>query len=84
MNRKLLSRKLGKLIRRETGIPLPIAMRMGKLFARARDWEIESKENLKPYVSAILSNCDCCGSIGMKIVGKKGELPYTKVYPIAQ
>jgi len=79
MNRKVMSRKLGKLIRRETGIPLPVAMRMGKLFARFRDWELESNDAMRPYLQSIYSGCTCCGVIGMMIKGKKGSIEFKDV-----
>ena len=67
---KAQGRTLGKLIRRETGLPLPIAMRAAKLIVRGRQWDISDEIRLPRWFGC---GPDCCGFAGYKLVGPRGE-----------
>lgn len=67
---KSQGRKLGKLIRKETGLPLPIAMRAAKLIVRGRVWDIVSEHRVPRFFDC---GPDCCGFKGYVLSGPKGE-----------
>lgn len=65
--------KLGKAIRRQTGLKLPVAMRAAKLIAGFRAYEMDSSEMFtirKHYCG------DGCCYLGAEIVGPKGSYEY--------
>ncbi len=71
MSIKSKGRKLGRQVRKETGLPFPIAMRAGKLLARNRMWELSQHETFQ----SIPFDCglECCGPSHYAIVGPKGQ-----------
>lgn len=62
----------GKEIRRETGIPFPIAMRLGRALISEGFISYEMTKRFPEYVKCISYECDCCGYY-TAIVGPKGE-----------
>lgn len=73
-NRKRIARKVGRGIRRETGIPFGPAMRFGKLYAKEKympSWDMPAI--CAPYFREIVW-CDCCGPVGHEIVGPNGRI----------
>lgn len=70
MNLKKQRQKLGKRIRKETGLKLPIAMHIAKLASSYRFTDIL---RLYPEYSGYRTDCPCCGPylhIGKDIAGR--------------
>ncbi len=70
------SKKLGKAIRKATGIPLPNAMTYAKKLVRNDGYVILNKE----FVHSIrveLCGDGCCTEYRNKIIGPKGEYVFT-------
>lgn len=76
MTTKKRARALGKKIRSITGLPLPIAMRFGKLIVRGREWDAMENPKLKDHIKHESFPCgaQCCGSRGPVIRGPKGAV----------
>lgn len=75
MSVKSEARTFGRMIRRATGVPFTVSMRMGKKVAQHAG-PIELEENFKDYVTVrALSTCDCCTSEYLAVVtGSKGKV----------
>lgn len=86
MTSKKRRRNLGKTIRQETGLPLPIAMRAAKLIDRGDgtvmvygrrtpdgEWRVPVQFIGLASVSYFGCGPECCGSNGYKLVGPRGE-----------
>jgi hypothetical protein len=71
---KKRGRDLGKIIRRETGVPLPVAMQAGKLLVRDRRYDIiyDGKSIFAGYTRSVVY-CECCGPDHHLLVGPRGE-----------
>jgi hypothetical protein len=67
---KAQGRTLGKLIRKETGLALPLAMRAAKLIVRGREWDISSELRFPRYFGC---GPECCGFEGWVLRGPKGD-----------
>lgn len=83
MKTKKLAVKLGRKIRRETGIPFGDAMRLGKIFARSREYDrgytvLGERTSVADYFFYRSYHCDCCGGYDV-ITGPKGELQFHEV-----
>jgi hypothetical protein len=76
---KKRARTLGKKIRLETGLALPIAMRAAKLIERGRGIDILYHATLSEFAHPTYYSCgpECCGSNGHKLVGPRGEYPFS-------
>lgn len=75
MTRKRKAQKLGKEIRKATGIKLPVAMRAAKFIIQNRAFELKYAEITRPFVRSLPFKCgwECCGESGnMEIFGPKG------------
>jgi hypothetical protein len=83
MSIKSKGRTYGRMIRRCTGLPLPISMQIGKMVAQNRNFTLSTfdlvtkiKEKFPEYFQATHyeQGCGCC--IGMKYVltGPKGVI----------
>lgn len=70
MSIKSRARRLGRMIRRITGIHLPTAMKIGKLVAQGRESSIKEKF---PELCEVLTKCQCCGPTFI-LSGKKGSI----------
>lgn len=72
--------RLGKRIRLETGLPLPVCMRAAKLIDRGDSLDI-IYGNLTIFSGVTATSyfsCgpDCCGPEGYKLVGPRGEFRF--------
>ncbi len=88
---KKRARNRGKVIRRETGLPLPVCMRAAKLIERGRGCDIiygilNTETNVRAFapifegvVKANYFSCgaECCGSNGYKLKGPRGEYVFS-------
>jgi len=77
MTAKKRRRNLGKRIRQETGLPLPVCMRAAKLIDRGDGYDMVYKD-MPLFSGCVQTNyffCgpECCGSNGYKLVGPRGE-----------
>lgn len=59
MSIKSQARKIGRMVRKVTGIKLPVAMKMGKLIAQGKEFDLVNK--FPEFVSKQTEFCDCCG-----------------------
>jgi hypothetical protein len=60
MSVKSKGRRLGRMVRRVTGIPLPVAMSIGKRVAQGKG-DYELIEKFPQYFSKESRGCTCCG-----------------------
>lgn len=69
------ARAKGREIRRETGIPLPLAMLAGKRIVRFRVNDIMNDLRFAAFVSrrALCGDVSCCGTIPV-LTGPKGSI----------
>jgi len=67
------ARAEGRKIRRETGIPLPLAMLAGKRLVRGRSYELIHDARFDGMIKEI-HTCSCCGPEGHSLFGPKGEV----------
>ena len=74
MNRKHAGRKLGIRIRMATGLPLPIAQRIGRLLIRGREETLKTHPLTSPYCKDEDFPCGCCGMRGFTVRGPKGAV----------
>lgn len=75
MTRKKRIRKLGKEIRKVTGIKLPVAMMAAKLIVQERHFDLQYHETTRADVHQLPFWCgwECCGGSGkFQLVGPKG------------
>jgi propanediol utilization protein len=76
MSIKSEGRRLGRNIRRITGIPLPVSLRMGKMIAQDKHFS-EFKEKFPDNVIHDTSFCGpgkCCVYSTITFVGPRGSL----------
>lgn len=59
MSIKSKGRKIGRMVRKVTGIKLPTAMKIGKLIAQDREFELTDK--FPEFCSKQKEFCECCG-----------------------
>ena len=73
---KKAGRDKGKAIRKATGIPLPIAMLMGKRLIRHNEESLKWDVRFAPYLeqTAKCGDISCCG-VNYRIAGKRGHFP---------
>lgn len=89
MTAKKRRRNLGKKIRQETGLPLPVCMRAAKLIdrgdstdmiygRRTPDGEWRVPVQFIGLVQTNFFSCgpECCGSNGYKLVGPRGSYAF--------
>lgn len=76
MNRKIETRKLGKKLRKETGLALPVCMRAAHLLVRDRGGELKNHPMIGPFIEYAMFPCgmDCCGPRGYQLAGPKGAV----------
>lgn len=77
MSIKSKGRKLGRLIRRLTGIKFPIAMKIGKMIAQDKSGQemVKSFPQHLEFVSAQHGDCLCCsGLYDIRVKGPKGSV----------
>ena len=74
MTRKKQRTALGRVIRRETGIPFPLAMLAAKKFVSGSRTDLKFDERFTPFVRHfdICGDKWCCGTEAF-IVGPKGR-----------
>jgi hypothetical protein len=75
MLRKYQARKIGKEIRKATGLPLPVCQRAGNLIVRDRAIEMLSLPMFSGHIEVTVFPCgmDCCGVDGHVLSGPKGS-----------
>lgn len=74
MSVKSKGRKLGRMLRQVTGLPLPVCMKVGKMVAQGKsEYDIERKF---PETFKIGSNssCECCSYPTFTMEGPKGSV----------
>jgi hypothetical protein len=60
MSIKSNGRRLGRMVRRITGLPLPVAMKIGKMVAQSKS-DFEMMEKFPGIVALQKHYCECCG-----------------------
>lgn len=76
MTAKKRRRNLGKRIRQETGLSLPVCMRAAKLIDRGESgYELSTHPLIGSHVSGVNFPCgpECCGFRGYILSGPRGE-----------
>ena len=76
MTAKKRRMKLGKAIRRETGLPLPVCMTAAKLIDRAREREVETTEITRDASHPVRCGDGCC-FVARELVGPRGSYRYS-------
>lgn len=72
MSIKSQGRKLGRMIRKVTGLELPIAMKLGKMVAQSKS-DHEMMARFPDVVSKEKNFCECCGPQTV-LTGPKGSI----------
>jgi hypothetical protein len=71
---KKQSRTIGKLIRKATGLPLPVCMRAGHKVVRGEGLEVKNASWASEHVKEEIRRCGdgCCVEWDVFLVGPKG------------
>lgn len=75
---KIQRRRLGAIIRQQTGLPLPVAMRAAREIMRGNGFDLRTHALIGPFVREITFSCgwECCGLSHCELVGPKGEYEF--------
>ncbi len=57
---KYRARKLGRNLHRETDIPFPMCMKIGRMLAQGKPIQ-DVRDKFPMYVKSVQSDCGCCG-----------------------
>lgn len=73
MSAKSNARRRGRDIRKKTGIPLPVAMRAGKLIESGREHLIQTLPLFEGFFHVKAFTCGCCAP-EKRLIGPKGDI----------
>ncbi len=77
MTRKKKRVKIGKVIRNQTGVKLPIAMSIAKAVLNWDVWNLSDKHDC--VHKEVVGACSCCMSTHQVLCGPKGNLDLTEL-----
>lgn len=77
MTAKKRRMKLGKVIRRETGLPLPVCMTAAKMIDRDKGEELQWTAATEEFVQSIKCGDGCC-CFGRELVGPRGSYRFAR------